>query len=269
MSRARSTTWVVAALFLAMLMLAGAWYFAIAPRLDSASEMTDQTIAEQARVDQLEIQLAGLERDAANIEQFRAELGTLQTQIPPTLDLASLTRQLDALAVQSGMTVTALNPGVPVEVPPPAAAPVDPAVAPAAEAAEAPAETGTSAESELPATEPVAASPYAGMYQVPLDITVLGGYDATLDLINRLQRENPRLVLVLSFTMTAQDEQAATAGRPAVAAGSIETVVSALAFVLVDPEAGVPADPAVPVEPAPLPVPNGQPNPFSSGGSGS
>lgn len=241
MKNTKATTWVLGTVLLALVLLAGTWFLAISPKMESSAEMRAQTESELAQVDQLEIQLAGLKADFENIETFRAELAALRVQMPTGAELATLTRQIDGLAAASGVFVTNVSPSNPVAVVPPTAA------------------AATTAETDT-ATTAEAAPSITGLYSVPIQVTVLGGYPQTLDFISRLQVQNPRLVLVVSFVSTAQDASGAQGGKPAVAAGDLETAISAYAYVVVDPTADAAAVPSDEV----LPVPSGQANPFAT-----
>lgn len=263
MARSKVTTWVLGTAFLAVLMLVAAWFFAISPRMESAAELRSQAQSEQAHADQLRIQLAGLKADAENIEAFRQELAALRTQLPAAAELANLTRQINDLSLQSGLFISGLVPGVPAAVVPP--------VAPAPPAAETPEATDEAAgedsettdEPAVPVADPLVAATQ-GLYSIPLQITVVGGYPQTLDFINRLQTANPRLVLVTTFVATAQEAAAAEGGRPAVNPGDLETVISCFVYALVDP--AVPTTPVADTEQPPLPVPAADSNPFAASG---
>ena len=252
MGRPKSAPWIVGAVVVAFLAMAGAWFLAIAPRLDSAASMTDEASSELARVDQLEIQLAGLERDAANLADFRTELEGLREQVPADVELSELTRELQALATESGVQILSVAPATPTEL------------VPAEEPAPAPVEAtdgttdGTGGSEATTPTTPAVAQSVAGLYVVPLEIGTLGGYEETLAFLTRLQTGGTRLVLVSRITATSQEESGADGGRPAVAAGGLELRFTAYVFVLTESDAAVVDEEPVDPEPAP----SGGPNPF-------
>jgi Tfp pilus assembly protein PilO len=262
MGSSRTVSWVIGGILVAFALTAAAWIAAISPRLQSAAEMLEQVENEAERVNLLNVQLAGLQRDFANIEEFREQLDGLRVQIPSAVELSTLTRQINDLAGQSGVFVVSLNPGVPLVVTPPVVAapvvPTDPA-----EAAEGASDEAGTDETETPA--PAAPPQAAGLYAVPIEIRILGTFENTVGFFVRIQTGNPRLFLVTSVGVTAQEETGAQSGRPAVAAGDLETVITGFVFVQLDI-----ADPADPAEvedeggePGTLPVPSGQANPFA------
>lgn len=255
MSRSKATSWVVGTAVLGVLLLAAAWFLLVSPRMESAADLRFQAESEAARADQLEIQLLGLKADAENIETFRTELAELRVQMPSATALASLTRQLNDVAQQAGVFVSGVSPNTATAVEPPAA----PVAAPPTETDAAAEETVDSETATTPPpVDPVAAA-VQGLYAMPVEISIVGGYSQTLDFINRLQTTNPRLLLVTTFVATAPEPRAAERGLPAINPGDLETVISTIAYVLLDPTA-VPVDAAG--TPEALPVPGADTNPF-------
>ncbi|MBX9245863.1 type 4a pilus biogenesis protein PilO [Actinotalea ferrariae] len=272
----KSAPWVLGTAFLALLILAGAYLLAIAPRLESAALKNEQTVGEEARAEQLEIQLAGLKADFENIEQFRTELSALRVQIPTEPGHSELVRRIQTLAAETGVAaVLTVTPQNATEVVPPVVADpavvVDPATgapvapetvtdgsAPATDGAT-PAPTDPAAGVVDPSVAP-AAPVVSGFYAMPIDVSVMGTYDAALAFVDRLQALDSRLLLVSDVQMTSQKEEAASETRPATSAGDVEMHVTLYAFVLLDPTQ-VPTEELTEVPP--LPVPAGQPNPFA------
>ena len=247
MSRSRTAPWVAGAVVVAVFIMVAGWFLAISPRMVSTADTRDRTAAQQARINQLDVQLAGLKRDFANIEEFRTELADLRVQIPNAVELSELTRQLADLAQQSQVFVVALNPSTPLQV-----VPVTPVV------------TTPVAPADAAGTAAAAPVVMEGFYAVPFEVIVLGGYTQTTDFIARLQTQNPRLLVVTGLMFSALGEAGAQAGRPAVAAGDLETSIKAYAYVLLD-AAGTVTGEVSPDATAPdvLPTPAVPRNPFA------
>ncbi|MCU1431895.1 MAG: hypothetical protein JWP95_1000 [Actinotalea sp.] len=264
MSRSKTTTWVAGSVVLALLMMAAAWLLAISPKLEAAAELRFEAEAAQSQADQLQITLAGLKNDFANIEEFRNELSVLQVQLPREAELSNLTRQINGLATQSQVLLSAVAPGTPTAVAPPGG--VDPLAQPVAPAEGEPQAATDETGAVVPPPVDPAVLAVQGLYSIPLQVTVVGGYGQTLDFLNRLQVENPRLLLVSSFVATAQEAKGAEGGRPATNAGDLEMIITAYAYVLIDPAAATApvVDDGTVVAPAPLPVPAGDTNPFAT-----
>ena len=82
MGSSKTAPWVLGTAFAAVLILIGSWLLVISPKMASASDKREQAQSEQARIDQVQIQLVGLEHDFENIGVFRGKLKDLQVQIP-------------------------------------------------------------------------------------------------------------------------------------------------------------------------------------------
>lgn len=262
MGRSRSASWIAGAVILALLILAGAWLLLISPTLEEAADTRSRAEAEEVRGDQLEIQLAALRRDFENIDELRAELDELRVSVPAEVHLSELTRQVDAVAAASGVFIVG-------------AQTVPPALLAAPQAATGTETTTTSTDGEAsgeqpadaaaaPATEdPAAAAPTTGLYAVAVEWTVLGDFDTTVTFIERLQADNPRLVVVTGLQSTAQEPAGAQAGKPEILPGFIETIVRTYVYTYPD-EGQAPVEgeegetPAVPT----MPVPTVPRNPF-------
>jgi Tfp pilus assembly protein PilO len=248
MGPSKSTPWVLGTAFAAVALLIGAWLLAISPKLAAASDERDQTQAEQARFDQLQIQLAGLKRDSQNIGTFQDELTGLQVQIPGDEELSTLIRQLSTIATETSVVVTSVSPSSPT--------PVVGAVAPAVGTATTDSATAPQPKSDT-AAQAAGTQALRGLYAIPLDVVVVGTYENTVNFLDKLQTGNPRLILVSRLAALRQEAVGANGGLPALASGDLQLTFTAYAFAMPDPRKPVAAP-----TPAPLPVPAGQPNPF-------
>lgn len=268
MKQSRTAPWIAGTVLISLLMAAGFWFLLIAPARAETGEMNEQAESEAQRADQLTMELTGLKKDFANIETFRSDLAELSTQIPASADLANLTRQIQERATETGVFITEYAPGTPLPVvQPTATAPTADPSAPAADGTTGSGSTDAAAPAGAAPAAPAAPAGPAGFYAVPVNVTVLGSFDATVQFIDRLSTGGGRLVVVNSVQATGQKASAAENGRPAVNEGDLQTVVQTWAFVLQDPAtAGTGTDgAAAPTDPtaAPqLPVPGGQGNPF-------
>ncbi|WP_454048525.1 hypothetical protein [Cellulomonas sp. Marseille-Q8402] len=252
-----TSTWIAGTAFVALGILALTWFFAVSPTLDSASDAQTQTVDELARADLLEIQVAQLAKQFAEIDTLRGELADVRTKVPATADLSGFTRELQELASAAGVTVTGLAPSSPQAFVS-AAATVDPASTADASATDAATTEGAAAADPSAA---VAAATGTGVYAVPVSFTTLGSYDAGVAFLKGIQEQASRLVLVTGFTATSQTEQGAVSGRPATVRGDVELVANAYIYLLPD-GTDLMAD-AVEEQGAALPVPSGQANPFA------
>lgn len=271
-SSVKTAPWVVGTALLAVLVLAGAWFLGISPQLDAASENREQAEFERDRADLLRLQLEALRADFERMPEYALELEELQAQIPERLALAPLTRDVEATAARTGVHILAMNPSLPLPIEvfdtAPAPAPVEQASAKATE------EGGDAAATATPPPPPAPT-----FFGTPIEVMVLGGYEAAFAFVREMQSNDGRLLLVTGIEVTAQEESGAAGGRPATQAGDVEVRVSLLAYTRLAPVNGSlpagtggtePAGGAGGVElagesgTAPLPVPAGGTNPFAA-----
>lgn len=120
--------WMVGAILVSLVIGALAFFVIISPTLDATAEARERAESEQARIDQLEIQLAGLKADFARIDEFRAELAEIRVGMPSEVLLNELTRQVDSHATQTEVVIADVSVSTPFEVlAPRSAAPPPPA----------------------------------------------------------------------------------------------------------------------------------------------
>src|SRR5690606_30388707 len=127
--------WMVGAILVSLVIGALAFFVIISPTLDATTEARERAESEQARIDQLEIQLAGLRADFARLDEFKAELAEYQVELPTEVLLNELTRQLDGHAAQSDVVLVGMTTSTPYQVLPPRAM-VEPPPPPPADDAE-------------------------------------------------------------------------------------------------------------------------------------
>ncbi|KRD45104.1 hypothetical protein ASE38_14025 [Cellulomonas sp. Root930] len=257
MGSAKKSTWVGATVFAALVIMAAAWFLAISPTMSAAAEIRDQAEQTVSQNEMLELQLAQLKADFEKLPEYKAELATLQQQIPTDAMLSDYLRQLQQIAAAHAVTLTTITPAPAqlVALAAPAAAPEVTAPAEGTEGEVEPAATDPSAV----AAPPVAAGP-AGLAAIPFSLTVLGSYDNTNAFLWDLQNATPRLFLVSGVTGTAQKEGEENAGKPATVDGDQELVVTGFTYVLPDASAVPPTvDPNAPPPALPGAVPGKNP----------
>lgn len=229
----RSQLWITGtALLCAVILLAG-WFLLIGPKRAEAADLRDQTANSALVNDQLELKIAQLKADFAELPQRKAELAAIKLAMPEETQLAALTRDLQALATGSGVTLMGITPGVAM----PMVSAAQPVPAAAADG------TATAESAETTTAAPVA-DPNAGLSAVPVSVDVVGTFDASESFLKGVQSGMDRRYLVDGITATAETPAAATGGKPAVTNGDVTFTVTGRVFVLA-PVAAAPAAPAV------------------------
>lgn len=285
MGNTRSGGWIGGTVVLAVAILLATWFLLAAPRLDAAAATLVEAKDTQARNEILAAQVATLRTDFARLDELKTELAGIAVQLPPQANLADLTHTVTQLALDNGVTLVGIVPGVsgvvtlptPAVVEQPATDPaqtggtaVDQAGATADDAAAA-AEQQGEAEPADPAAPAAPAAPVApvqieGFVAYPVVVNVVGPYLNVLNFLDQLQNVPVRLFLVTDLGSTRLTTAEASQGRPATVDGDLDLMIGGYAYVLVDQpgtvavtDGGDVADPEEPAEPV---MPGSDRNPF-------
>ncbi len=236
MTATSTRTWTAAALALALVLTTATWLLLIGPERADALALREQAadaeavnVGLQARTEQLRAQLADLPAK-------RAELTAVREAMPQDAELPELLRTLDRYADDSAVTLMGVSPGAPVV---------------ATTATEPVATTPPVATGAVGEAAPVVDPSVPVTVEVPLSMTVIGGFFAVESFLERVQSDMDRALLVTGVSMTAEAPGEATGGRPATVSGDVTLTITGKVFVLRD--AATPPVTAVP--PSPLDVP--------------
>ncbi|MDT0164773.1 hypothetical protein Q9R32_04295 [Actinotalea sp. AC32] len=253
----KATGWVLGTVALVAAMGAGSWFLGIGPVLDEAGQAQAQAESVEQANDLQRIKIDRLTKQFEELPAMRAELASLQVQVPTDALLSAYLRDLERIAAERSVTITAFQSEVGAALP--AVSPVTPvAPAPAPGAGSdgtAPAESGTAAEAPAsepaPAAEPVPIPAPPGFVAIPVGFSALGSYENVVAFLEAAQTGTSRLFLVTSFVGQAQDEAPEGTGRPATVPGDLEMAITGFVYVLQDTTTPVTA----PAEEAPAPAP--------------
>lgn len=241
----KTSSWILGAAFLALVTLVGGWFLAISPALATASEAQAEEQSVQDQNFALTTKLIKLKDQFEHLDESKADIAALETQIPTTAELSTFLRTIDSFAQARGAYTVAFAAPTPVSVVPAiAVAPAEAATAATSTDAAATdtAATETAAADAAAADAAVvdpAAAVIAGFVAIPIDITMLGTVSNVTAFLTDLQTKADRLYLVTTFTGAGQDAKEATGGRPAIAQGDIELTISGFMYVLEDTTAVV------------------------------
>lgn len=245
--------WVLGSVILIGATAVLGWVLGISPMLSESSVANAERVAVEAQNSTYESQAATLKKKFDGIGDLKSDLAALKLAVPEAADIPAFLAQLDAIAQQHQVTLTAISvsdaqPYVPVVVAP---------VVTEATPAEGTAPTSTPAPTTAPTATEVAAAlapvpnkliTASNFVSVPISLTVSGSYGNVMDFIEGLQK-GERLVMVTTFaTSAAEAAPSATqdaANTPPAASDQVTTTISTLIYVLLDPAAAVPI-PAAP-----------------------
>ncbi len=140
MAKTKAGGWIAGTIVLLLAMTAAAWFFVAQPRFSDASRhgRPGAGCAEPERPAGAKI--AKLKADFAKLDDYRAQLADLRTQVPTAALLTDYTRAVQGVADASGVTLLDMSPGTAVAVVVPVAAVPAPA----------PTETSTDAPTDAP-----------------------------------------------------------------------------------------------------------------------
>lgn len=239
MGSTKKSTWVGGTVVLSVLILALTWFVFIAPVVDETATAASNTEIAETRNSQLTTQLATLKEQFADLQSYKDELAAIEKQIPASHAQSDFIRLMDRLATESGTNIVDVAfdpafdviPAQPAEVAPaPTEEPTEEAGA--GESAEAE-ESGDAAADVAPAVPDVPAV-IPGFVAMPVSITVLSNTPSAINFLGELQEQSDRLFLVTAIDGKGQDAAEATEGKPAVAKGDVELVISGYLYVMQD-----------------------------------
>jgi len=232
--------WYLLGGVLAVAIIALGWFLGASPSMSQAA-LNDQARADvDTQNDAQQAALVTTKAQFARIGDLRAQLATMQLSIPGAADVDDLFDQITAMAASAGTSVTSISAGE--------AEPYGTSGAPGSgSAAPAPAPSATPAPSGTPAPAPTAGAGGAtgatagaagaapsDLFMIPVTITLTGGRDAAVAMVDALQSPGHRLMLVNKLTITSSPDSASIGG-----------------YVFLVHDASAPADAAAGSQPAP------------------
>lgn len=224
----KNRIWVIVSVLAIAAVLGLGFLLGVQPQLAAIGVANEERAAVETTNQLAEAKLAALRKDFEEIDGLKADLATLVKSVPTSAHAPELVDQLDALAKQVGVALTAIavsdaQPYTPVAEVPVETAPVagagdsDTAVADAGAAVTAP---------------PVGAPPVVnalitpGNFAVlPVQVTIKGSYAQVLDYVNGLQT-GERLFLVTGLSTTAASENE----------GVVEATIGGFVYAVLTPD---------------------------------
>lgn len=239
--------WIVMAVVASLVIMAGGWFLAVAPKRAEAEALRTQAAEQLATNATLETKLQVLQAQAKELPKEQAKLAAVAAKIPDNPALPGLVRELLKAAESSGVELVSIAPGTPELVAPVAVAPVAPP---------APAQgqtTPTAPDAAPDAAAAPAPSPAGQLASLPISINVVGDYFEVQGFMAALETL-PRALRVDNLAMAPGESPTAGEGdTSSIEAGnSLTTTVSGFVYMAANREAAltatVPGDPAAPAD---------------------
>jgi Tfp pilus assembly protein PilO len=171
MLRTRTSRWSVGTVALCLVLLAAAWFLLIAPRRADAAALADHQVETQQQNEQLQIRIEQLKAQSGQMPAYRAELGGIVKQLPPTADMPQLVRDLNSLAAAAGVVVDTLTPSSAAAL-----------------------KSGSGSSSGTAGS--AGSAGMSGVVQIPISVVVHGDYFQTVAFLQKLQTQLSRAFLV-------------------------------------------------------------------------
>jgi hypothetical protein len=225
----KASPWILGTAVLSLAILGLAWLLAIAPQLARAAERDDEAAMIRQQNEIHEERLATLEEQSEHLEDYKAELASLQIGIPTTDGEPAFLREVAAAAAATGVTVVSTTFGLPEEFF--SAAALEEPAAPA-DATNGDDPTANAGDAEVTDASPDPIAGVSGLAVMPTQVIVLGTYDNTVAFMERLQTAMSRLYLVTGYAVTGQKEAEPSGGRPATHEGDAELLIDGFMYVL-------------------------------------
>jgi hypothetical protein len=260
-------TWIGATVVVAVLIAIAGWFLLISPTRAATADARANIASEESRTITLSADLKALKAQYANLDATRAALAAVSVQVPTKADDAAFRRVLADRAASSGVAVISLKTGAYVAVTPPAAksGTSGSSTAPPSASPKPTASPGaTASPSAAPSTASGAAPQTASgqlLVGIPLEMIVVGKYDAAKAFIASLQGIDGRLFLIYGLNFVSQPDATSAGGRPDTVKGDVELSIQGYLIVLTQgPDDAVMS--AVPTpSPTPSPAPSAAPLP--------
>src|SRR5690242_8457876 len=109
----KTRVWGAGFAVVAVLMLIASWFLLISPQRSEASDLRDQTAAQQQQNDQIRLQTQQLKAQFASLPARQAQLAEIKQEMPENPALPSLIRDLSKYAGQADVTLQSVAPTTP------------------------------------------------------------------------------------------------------------------------------------------------------------
>jgi hypothetical protein len=259
MSVPKAGGWIAGTVVVSLIGALAAWFLAIGPTLDAASQTRVEAQAQRDQNDITKLRIVKLKKQFADLDNLKAQLAEMQLQVPTSYDMASYQRQVAGIAATHQVVVTSMQMGL-----------ATPVVGPVVDAAATTTTTDATATSADAATTtdgaaaapPVKTTGVDGFYALSTGLDVVGTYQNVLAFLQDLQTGTQRLLLVESLSGSSLTNSTASGGRPATNPGDLELVVTGSVYVLADTTPAPTVDKVPADAPPALPVPDAAKNPL-------
>jgi type IV pilus assembly protein PilO len=225
--------WVALTVVGCLAILAGGWFLLVSPKRTEAADVRAEAASQQQTNASLREQLKILQAQAKELPKKQADLARVAAKIPDNPALPSLIRALTAASTSAGVELVSVTPGAPSAV--------GGAAQPVAAAQPAAAQPAAGQPAAAPA-QPAAPTSAGTLAQIPIDMTVVGGYFEVSQFLANLENL-PRALRVSDLGMAPGDSPTRRSSSSSSTSGQgtvLSTTISGTVFMAANRPAAAP-----------------------------
>ncbi|WP_062311676.1 hypothetical protein [Demequina rhizosphaerae] len=244
--------WVFAAIVLAIIVAAAAYFTLIGPELDKASAAKEEAQIARDANDLTELEIQRMKALEQEVPDWREQIAKVSLDLPPRTEQPALERLIASSLEKADLPLIDFSTGRPEAIDPLSQSGAEPpTVASETEESDSaattePTESGTTdddldtdgttggvaGDTTQPAAE--ASAPFEGLLSMPLTITTEGDPGAVLDFVKSLENQLTRFYTVTGFTIAKASPAEETPGRPELTEEQWTVQISGMVFSLLD-----------------------------------
>ena len=196
----KNSRWIAGTCAACVAVTAASWFLLISPRRSHAAQLRDQTQSVASANDTLRLQIAQLKAQFADLPKQKAELVTVQQQLPPNAAMPTLVRSLNGIADSTGVNLDSVTPGTAVY-----------------------ASASGSANGAAGAAGASGSAAAGSLIALPVSVAVTGDYFAATLFMKQLQTKMRRAFLVTGITVNQNQNSTGTAATDGSTTGSADS----------------------------------------------
>ena len=252
----KTGVWVFAAIVLAIIVGALAYFTLISPELDKATAASEEAQIARDANDLTEIQIQQMVALESEVPDWREQIAKISLDLPPRVEQPDLERLIAQKLEAVDLPLVDFTAGRPEAIdplaqegtePPTIEQPAEPEGAAATPSpsptptptATATAETSTDGTTggvagDTTTAEPAPEAPFEGLLAMPVSITTEGNPGKVLDFMKSLETQLTRFYTVTGFTVAKASPAEEVPGRPALTEEQWTVTITGMVFSLLD-----------------------------------
>lgn len=256
----KTGVWVFAAIVLAIIVGALAYFTLISPELDKATAASEEAQIARDANDLTEMQIQQMKALESEVPDWREQIAKVSLDMPPRVEQPDLERLFAAKLAALDLPLVDFTTGRPEAIDPLAQAGSEPptieqpAEPEGTEATPSPSPSATASTDEASTdgttggvagdttTTPVEEPPFVGLLAMPVSITTEGNPGKVLDFVKSMETQLTRFYTVTGFTIAKASPAEEVPGRPALTEEQWTVTITGMVFSLLDDNRSFVAD---------------------------